>query len=70
MIAVALSLAAAPIFAVMALLTGLLGGDPAAMLCGSPHASQLTGMVFMYGLMSLFHLGPWLRLIGSRTAVP
>jgi len=61
MIAAALSLAAAPTFAVMALLTGWLGGDPALMLCGSPQGSPLTGMVFMYGLMSLFHLGPWAR---------
>lgn len=63
MIAAALSLAAAPTFAAMALLTSWLGGDPALMLCGHAQASPLTGMVFMYGLMSLFHLAPWMRII-------
>ena len=55
-----LSLAAAPTFAVMALLT--------AMLCGAaPEASPLTGMIPMYLLMSAFHAAPWLKLISSRT---
>ena len=41
-----LSLAAAPTFAVMALLTAVLGGGPLAMLCSAaPEASPLTGMV-------------------------
>lgn len=63
MIATALSLAAAPILAVMALLTAVLGGDPALMLCGGSASSPLGGMAFMYGLMSLFHLVPWIGLI-------
>ena len=59
-----LSLAAAPVFAIMALLTGLLGGGAMDMLCSAAHgASWLGGMVPMYALMSAFHLGPWLRLI-------
>lgn len=62
MIATVLNLAAAPTFAGMALLSSLLGGDPAMMLCGGTGSSPLTGMVFMYALMSAFHLGPWLRL--------
>jgi hypothetical protein len=60
-----LSLAAAPTFAAMALLTVLGGGGPLAMLC-SADASPLTGMVPMYLLMSAFHAGPWLRLLAGR----
>ena len=60
-----LSLAAAPTFAFMALLTAVPGGGPLDMLC-SPGASPFSGMVLMYLLMSAFHLGPWLRLISSR----
>lgn len=56
-----LHLAAAPAFALMALLTGLSGAD---MLCGA--ASPLGGMVPMYLLMSAFHLPPWLKLIARR----
>jgi hypothetical protein len=61
-----LSLAAAPIFAVMALLTGLLGGGPVDALCSVAGASPLGGMVPMYLLMSAFHLAPWLKLISNR----
>jgi hypothetical protein len=61
-----LGLAAAPTFAIMALLTGL-GGGPPDMLCAAPHeASPLSGMVPMYLLMSGFHSAPWLKLISSR----
>ncbi len=59
-----LSLAAAPTFASMALVTGVLGSTD--MLCSS--ASPLNGMVLMYLLMAAFHLAPWLRLIsGGRS---
>jgi hypothetical protein len=59
-----LSLAAAPTFAVMALLTALLGDGPLDGLCAAgAHASLLTGMVPMYLLMSAFHAAPWLRLL-------
>jgi hypothetical protein len=57
-----LSLAAAPTFAIMALISAF-GGGPADMLCASAHASPLSGMAAMYALMSAFHLAPWLRLI-------
>ena len=60
-----LYLAAAPTFAIMALLTGVLGGSPDA-LCSIVSASPLSGMVPMYLLMSAFHSGPWLKLIASR----
>ncbi len=60
-----LNLAAAPIFAVMALGTGLLGGDPAAnMNCSG--ASPLNSMAVMYVMMSAIHLAPWLKLIANR----
>ena len=62
-----LSLAAAPTFATMALLTGVLGGGQMAMMCATAQdASPLSGMVPMYLLMSAVHSAPWLRLISSR----
>jgi hypothetical protein len=60
-----LSLAAAPTFAVMALLTVFGVGSPDA-LCSMAGASPLGGMVPMYLLMSAFHLAPWLKLISRR----
>lgn len=60
-----LSLAAAPTFAGMALLTYVLGQGPMAALC-SGGEFPLGGMVPMYLLMSGFHLGPWLRLVSAR----
>jgi hypothetical protein len=61
-----LSLAAAPTFAVMALLTGVFGGEQD-FLCAALHGtSPHSGMVAMYLLMSAFHLGPWLRLVFNR----
>jgi hypothetical protein len=60
-----LCLAAAPTFAIMALLTAVTGG--ADMICSSmPSAFTLDGMVTMYLLMSAFHLPPWLRLFSGR----
>jgi hypothetical protein len=59
-----LGLAAAPTFAVMALLTRIQDGGMPGMLCSAAHdASPLTGMVPMYLLMSAFHSAPSLRLI-------
>jgi hypothetical protein len=60
------SLAAAPTFAVMALVTGVLGGGPQNMFCAAQDAPPLSGMVWMYTLMSAFHSAPWLRLITRR----
>ena len=59
-----LHLAAAPTFAIMALLTAVDGG-PTDALCSAAHASPLTGMVAMYVLMSIFHSLPWLKLISG-----
>lgn len=61
-----LHLAAAPTFAMMALLTGILGGGPADALCSIAGHSLLGGMMPMYLLMSAFHLAPWLKLIAGR----
>ena len=61
-----LCLAAAPTFAVMALLAAVPGGGPSDMLCVAEGASPLNGMVAMYLLMSTFHSAPWLKLISSR----
>lgn len=63
-----LTLAAAPTFAIMALLTAVVAEGPAEMLCSPVHVSQLGGMVTMYLLMSAFHVGPWLKLIRERPA--
>ncbi|MGX5850194.1 hypothetical protein ACWGTO_24240 [Mesorhizobium sp. PL10] len=60
-----LCLAAAPTFAVMALLICMHTGD-GVMSCLGANASPLTGMPLMYLLMSAFHLAPWLRVISGR----
>ena len=64
-----LCLAASPTFAIMALLTAVVGVGPQAPLCSAAgDASPLRGMVPMYLLMSAFHLPSWLRLIrGGRS---
>jgi hypothetical protein len=61
-----LRLAAAPTFALMALLTALVGGGDMAMICRSGPASlSLGGMAPMYLLMSAFHSPPWLKLMAG-----
>ena len=60
-----LSLGAAPVFALMALWTGLFGQPD--MLCMSMlDTSSLNGMALMYTLMSIFHAAPWMKLISSQ----
>jgi hypothetical protein len=59
-------LAAAPTFAIMALLTGVLGGPPDTFCSAAQDASALSGMVPMYMLMSVFHSAFWLKLLSSR----
>lgn len=60
-----LCLAAAPAFAIMALLAAVTGGG-ADMICSAMHhAFPLDGMATMYLLMSAFHLPAWLRLISG-----
>jgi hypothetical protein len=58
-----LSLAASPVFAVMALLSLNDGSRFAETICGDVgHAMPLGGMTAMYLLMSAFHVAPWLTL--------
>lgn len=64
-----LSLAAAPTFAVMAIVTAAFDIGPADMLC-SAAAFPLNGMAVMYALMSVFHAAPWLRRFGTVDAEP
>jgi hypothetical protein len=62
-----LPFAAAPTFALMALLGAVSGSGPPEGLCSGGHeASPLTGMVAMYVLMSAFHSAPWLELMSRR----
>jgi hypothetical protein len=59
-----LALAAAPSFALMTVLSAYgAGGD---MICSAEGSSMLGGMMPMYLLMSLFHCGPWLRLLAGK----
>jgi hypothetical protein len=62
-----LHLAATPSFAAMALLTALQGGAMPDMLCAHG-MSALGGMTPMYLLMSVFHAGPWLKLLSRHLA--
>jgi len=58
-----LGLAAAPSFALMALVTGLVHDGGADMLCSAAHGSwSVGGMAPMYLLMSVFHAAPWMKL--------
>jgi hypothetical protein len=60
-----LSLAAAPTFVAMALLTVISGG--ADMMCSmADNGSLLSGMAPMYLLMSAFHSVPWLKLLSRQ----
>jgi hypothetical protein len=59
-----LYLAATPTFAIMAVLTTVLGRGSVDALCSG--TSPLSGMAPMYLLMSAFHLAPWLKLISRR----
>jgi len=61
-----LGLAAAPTFAILALWTGLFGGQPDMLCTGMHGVSPLNGMALMYALMSAFHAAPWLTLISRR----
>jgi hypothetical protein len=61
-----LSLAAAPTFAVMAMLSALDVGPPDMLCATTQQGSPLDGMTAMYLLMSAFHSAPWLRLISGR----
>ncbi|PDS74624.1 hypothetical protein [Rhizobium sp. L43] len=59
-----LAFAAAPTFALMALLTAATGSTEV-MCMTTADAFPIGGMVPMYLLMGGFHLAPWLRLIAG-----
>ena len=58
-----LHLAAAPGFAIMAVVTAMLDAGERDLLCSAAQHAPVSGMVAMYLLMSVFHAAPWLRLI-------
>lgn len=60
-----LALGASPTFAIMALLTGVMGGGSTGM-SRTAHAYSISGMVMMYLLMCAFHAGAWLKLIREK----
>ncbi len=67
----ALRFAAAPVFAVMALLSGFDGGGSSPWLCSAAHAaSPPGGMALMYGLMALVHAPPWLKAVAGQRSRP
>jgi hypothetical protein len=62
-----LSLAAAPTFGLMALLTAITDSGAHQMWCSAAmRNTSLSGMAPMYALMSAFHFTPWLKLISGR----
>ncbi len=60
-----LRFAAAPVFAIMAVLTGAHGGDAGQFVCSAAGGSNLSGMTVMYALMTVIHAAPWLRAISA-----
>lgn len=65
-IAAWLGILATPTFAALAVLNHVGKGGAMHMVCGVD-ASPMAGMDAMYVLMSIFHSGPWLRLVAKRT---
>lgn len=58
-----LGFAASPTFALMAWVSA---SDMEAMICATgSDGLPIGGMTFMYLLMSLFHLSPWLRFVSA-----
>ena len=64
-----LRFAAAPAFAIMALLTAVLDSGVPNLLCLAAGHFGLSGMAPMYLLMAVFHSAPWLNLILRRRNV-
>jgi hypothetical protein len=60
-----LTLAASPVFGLIALLT-LYYDNAGASLCGTASGVPWNGMATMYLLMSAAHLPPWLKLLLPR----
>lgn len=62
-----LTFSAAPAFAVMSVLSVMPEAAPTTCL-GGPEGSFLGGMAWMYLMMSVVHLPPWLRLFARLEA--
>jgi hypothetical protein len=63
-----LGLAASPSFALMAWISG---NDVETMMGSSAHGMlPIGGMAWMYLLMSLFHVSPWLKVVSGLTRPP
>jgi hypothetical protein len=61
-----LGLAAAPTFALMAVWTAFFSGQADMVCVALPSASPLSGMTWMYLLMSAFNWAPWLRQFSRK----
>lgn len=57
---------AAPVFAAMAVVTAIGEDEAMAAICATGPVPFLSGMVTMYLLMAVFHLGPWLGLLRAK----
>jgi hypothetical protein len=64
-----LQLAAAPIFALMALVTAVPDHSAPNVLCSAVAGTWLSSMASMYFLMAIFHLAPWLKFISRRGGI-
>jgi hypothetical protein len=64
-VADSLCLGAAPMFGIMAVISGVSGAH-AAPFCGALHDGVAQGgMTWMYALMGIVHLVPWIRLLAN-----
>lgn len=57
---------AAPVFAAMAVVTAIGEDEAMAAICATGPVPSFSGMVTMYLLMAVFHLGPWLGLLRGK----
>lgn len=69
-LATGLAFAAAPAFALMVVVSGLPAEAMPVTCLGGPETSLFGGMPWMYAMMSVVHLPPWLKLIAARHAAP
>jgi hypothetical protein len=63
-----ISLAGSPTFALMAWLAAS-DAPPMAICASTSDMLSINGMAWMYLLMSLFHVSPWLKLASGRSPI-